>query len=71
MAKTSSTVERVALPDACSELRMSREQVIRRVNIGELEGGRDPDLGRWFVTRRSIESARAKRESDSARRRAS
>ncbi len=44
--------ERIPLPEACSRLQMTREQVIPRIQKGELEGGQD--LGRWFVTPESI-----------------
>jgi hypothetical protein len=50
-------VERIALPAACSELRMSRDQVIHRINTGQLEGGQL--LGRWYVARAAIDAALA------------
>ena len=33
---------------------MSREQVMPRIQKGELEGGQDSFSGRWYVTRESI-----------------
>ncbi len=41
--------ERILLPLACRRLRMSRDQVILRINRRDLGGGQDEDFGRWFV----------------------
>ena len=47
------TDDRIPLPEACNRLRMSRDQVILRINKEDLAGGQH--LGRWFVTLESIE----------------
>jgi hypothetical protein len=54
-------IEKVPLPESCTALGMSRDQVILRINTGQLEGGQE--LGRWFVTRRAIAAALAQRDS--------
>ncbi len=41
--------DRITLQTACRRLRMSRDQVILRINRRDLDGGQDPDFGRWFV----------------------
>ncbi len=61
---TEASNQQLSLPQACARLKLSRDQVIRRIHKGELEGGLH-DLGRWFVTEASIEEylqAREKRE---------
>ena len=46
--------ERIPLQEACLRLQMSREQVMPRIQKGELEGGQDSFSGRWYVTQESI-----------------
>ena len=53
MDLASNQPQRIPLPEACSRLQMTREQVIPRIQKGELQGGQD--LGRWFVTLESID----------------
>ena len=47
--------ERIPLQEACLRLRMSREQVMPRIQKGELEGGQDSFSGRWYVTQKSLD----------------
>jgi hypothetical protein len=47
----------VPLSDAALELGMTRERVMRRVQSGQLEGGKI--YGHWVVSRAAIERARA------------
>ncbi len=53
MEPVSNQSQRIPLPEACNRLRMSRDQVILRINKGDVDGGQH--LGRWFVTLESIE----------------
>ncbi len=47
--------ERIPLQEACQRLRMSREQVMPRLQRGDLDGGKDKLSGHWYVTLESIE----------------
>ena len=49
MDDSSNQPARILLPLACRLLRMSRDQVILRINRRDLDGGQDEDFGRWFV----------------------
>ncbi|AHG87560.1 hypothetical protein J421_0044 [Gemmatirosa kalamazoonensis] len=62
---TSPRDERVPFPRACMMLRLSRDQVMHRLAIGELQGGKE--LSRWFVTRASIERMLAEGRNTSLR----
>ena len=55
MDRASKQPERIPLQEACQRLRMSREQVMPRLQRGELDGGKDSFSGRWWVTLESIE----------------
>ena len=64
MDPASKQPERIPLQEACQRLRMSREQLIPRIQKGELEGGQD--LGRWFVTLESIDRYIAEQQATAA-----
>lgn len=47
--------ETVSFPEACRLLRKSREQVMRLIYLGELDGEQEPN-GRWRITRASVDT---------------
>ena len=55
MKGASKQSERIPLQEACQRLRMSREQVMPRLQRGDLDGGKDQLSGHWYVTLESIE----------------
>ncbi len=55
MKSDSNQSERIPLQEACIRLRMSREQVLPRLQRGDLDGGKDAFSGRWWVTLESID----------------
>ena len=58
------TDDQIPLPEACNRLRLSRHQVIRRINKEELVGGQY--MGRWFVTLESIKRYLAEQQTADA-----
>lgn len=52
MTVDSNDLDRLSTDEAGILLALNREQVVRRIQQGMLEGGKD--LGRWFVIRRSV-----------------
>ena len=66
MDRASKQSERIPLQEACQRLQMSREQVMPRLQRGELKGGRDGFSGRWYVTLESIDRYLAEQQDPAA-----
>lgn len=46
----------VPVSPAATRLRMTREKLIRRIQLGAIAGGQD-ESGRWYVDREALERA--------------
>ena len=55
MAKDRKENERVPATEAALVLSMNRERLIRRIQLGQIRGGKY--LGHWFVDRDALEAA--------------
>ena len=66
MDPASKQPERIPLQEACLRLGMSRDQVMPRIQKGELEGGQDSFSGRWYVTQESITRYLAEQQTTAA-----
>ena len=64
MTEASDQGLKLTLPQVCARLRKSRDQVIRLIHKGGLEGGQV--LGRWFATEESVERYLQAREKEKA-----
>ena len=53
---SSDGVVRVPIAEAAVQLRLTREQVVRRIQRGELDGG--IRRGRWYLTGAALEAAK-------------